>query len=74
MTEFRYEDEWQTVTVERSPELDQKIADMVFDWFGEVGMFDPESLGQSDTTFIDGPIMIMNLAELIDFDMEYHDD
>lgn len=71
---FRHENEWWTVTAERSPEKDKKIADAVYEWFREADMFHGESLGQSDHIYIDGPILIMNLAEMIGFNVEYKED
>lgn len=69
-----YENDWEKVETERTPEKDKEIADKVFEWFRKAEMYHPESLGQSDHTFLEGPTLIMDLTELIDWNVTYKDE
>lgn len=46
-----------------SPEAKERVYQIALKWFKEQEMFNGESLGQSDETYISGPSMMIELAE-----------
>lgn len=64
-----------TLTYDDSPEAKERIFQMALAWFKEQGHFNGESLQQCDSTFVEGPTLLTNIAEKgFKFDYEWHED
>jgi hypothetical protein len=60
------------VTYEDSPEAHKAAYDMLLKWFIKNDMFCGDSIGQSDTTYIEAPELLAELAEdVFKFDTEW---
>lgn len=52
-----------TVTYDDSQEAKDRIFQIALAWFNKVEMYSGESLGQSDTTYVEAPDLLAELAE-----------
>lgn len=69
-----FEDRWLTVYLDRNAIIDAEIVDKLIGWYVKHEMFNSEVLSQSDNTYLDGPILLMELAEELGFVVDYKDD
>lgn len=51
------------VTLDDSQEAKDRVFETLLDWFVKVEMYSGESLGQSDTTYIEAPELLAKIAE-----------
>lgn len=62
------------ITYEDSPEAHKAAYDTLLRWFTKHDMYSGECLGQSDTTYVEGPNLLAELAdEVFKFQVEWKD-
>lgn len=67
-----HETEDSKVTYEDGPEAHKAAYDKLLKWFIGNNMFSGESIGQSDTTYIEAPGLLVELAEdVFKFDVKW---
>lgn len=52
-----------TLTLDDSQEAKDRIYKIALDWFLRTQMYSGEALGQSDTTYIEAPELLADIAE-----------
>lgn len=72
--EFRLENDWQSVTLILTDEVKDQIVEAVLAFYEAADCVSAESLGQSDFTFIEGPGVLVELADSLPFEVVYKDD
>jgi len=66
-----FEDDEIVVRYNDTPELRQKVFDMILGWFKDQGLFTGESVMQCDAVFESGPDLLADMADdVFGFDIE----